>query len=328
MYLLAIAAQGMAGLAFAMGGVSGNIEFAVLPIQVAAAIAAGRRWMSVALIGATVIGAFLGQALSRPIAASLGVHMAWPVWFVVLFDGCAAALGLIIGYGMVRRWTYGRVVAMASGLAMTGIVLAAVWAWPQWLERAALAYQDAVSLKFAEQQGENGEIATRMFQWLLLEHWGDVGLGMVFCWVVLMFCFCVSMTARWVQTRLPGQGIQGGFSQMRPPEWLVWAAILAVGLWYADVRWPEWGLRPFVWNTAVALALIYWLNGTAIALFAFRIWQLPTIVVLALFLVLMAYAGRLLPLSIGLFDTWFDFRRKLEIWKAARDQARNSGGDA
>jgi hypothetical protein len=60
---------------------------------------------------------------------------------------------------------------------------------------------------------------------------------------------------------------------MRPPEWRVWAVILALVAWLVDNRWPSDTVRVAAWNGAVALGAVYWLNGLGILLCAMEAFR-------------------------------------------------------
>ncbi len=111
----------------------------------------------------------------------------------------------------------------------------------------------------------------------------------------------------------------GSFRAMRPPEWLVWCVIATALLWFADWRWPSEALRLVSWNAALGLVGIYWLNGLSVLVYGLWAWKphplTAAAIVLALLLLRLIY---LLSIA-GLFDTWGDFRKKVDEMMAVRN---------
>ena len=115
---------------------------------------------------------------------------------------------------------------------------------------------------------------------------------------------------------------------MRPPDGLAWAVIATALLWFADQQWPTDSLRIISWNAAFALAGLYWVNGLSIAGYAIAAFR-PNpfmIALLAVAAVLMNFISLLA--IVGLFDTWGDFRRKIDEVLAARELREHSGDDS
>lgn len=210
-----------------------------------------------------------------------------------------AALGVLIGWALRRRWSYARTVVLATALMTPVFVVLFVLQWENLLAYAQETFEDRAGSEFAAENVYN-----LAFGWAALL-------------MLLSACFGTSLTARWLEYR-DRYRRNGSFRDLRQPDWLAWCAIGAFVLWYADQRWPHPALRMIGWNAALALFGIYWITGLAVIAYAVRALRLAPIWVFAgLFLILLSPAVGL-PAAVGLMDTWGEFRRKLDRWAAAR----------
>ena len=171
----------------------------------------------------------------------------------------------------------------------------------------------------AEFEGRGYEAYLTTYRWVN-EHWQYVLFGLTFSGIATSVCAVVTVASRWTyrRTGLP-EGV-GSFASMRPPEWLVWAVIATVGLWFADRQWPSEALRILSWNAGIGFLAIYWLNGLGILVYGIAAWKPHPLVLMALLMV-MIWAGMvsMLPM-LGLFDTWSNFRKRI-------DRLAAGGGD-
>ena len=71
-------------------------------------------------------------------------------------------------------------------------------------------------------------------------------------------------------------------------------------------------LRLLVWNGAIALAGIYWLNGFGITVTLVAKVRVPLILVpLLILLLLIVWQAGVVLTMLGFFDTWIEFRNRL-----------------
>lgn len=186
---------------------------------------------------------------------------------------------------------------------------------PQGAEAAAPANEEADVPVLAE--------TAVVIRWMK-ENWDAINLGLTF-WPMLVFSLIiVGFTARWVRLRLGRAGVLGGFRDMRPPDWLVWVAILVavalIGNRWADSPW----IRNVCWNTAIGLTAVYFLNGLAVLMFALGVMQLhPFVGAAATLALLLSQAGQFALCGVGFFDTWAEFRPRLVRAMAARRLRRD-----
>lgn len=244
---------------------------------------------------------------------------------VALQYGVAAALGLPIGIGVARQWSYGRIVSVVVALAALVVAANILFQWEQWIEASARMI-DLAAVRF-ENAGEQAAEKEPVWDTALLEtlkkQWPAIGLGAQFAFILIGVCLAVSLTAGWLRARFRVKGPRGTFRDMRPPEWLVWLAILAAAGCFWDHRWPVWTVRVVSWNAAIGLAAVYWLNGLSIAAYAVVNLQVHLVVGITV-LVMMMYLGLSTPVLclVGLFDTWADFRRRVDALAASRSGQR------
>jgi len=283
-------------------------------LLVAAYWATGRTVLAgAAIAGAVLIGGFV------TLRAQAG-----------LFYGLFVLAGVVLGAGIRRQHTFGAVVSRVT--AWTCAVFAGFVAfhmtWSVWEQQAAASY-DAVLAQTRDAGGDAAgqEAALDLLRWMLVEHWADVSAGLMFGSFLVCAALATGATAFWVRLRHDLPGPRTGFETMRPPDWLVWPAILCAVAWFVEQRAPNGVTRAIAWNAAIGLAAIYWLNGLSLVVYAVRHLRPHAFVVIAL-VVFMIYAGGWMLSFAGLFDTWWEFRVKVDRLVAAREKLREGrGGD-
>lgn len=271
--------------------------------------------------------------LAVAVAAPLTVPALWSL------DGAQVALrcllvagtGVPLGLGLRRRWAYGWILTVTAGYlaVLFGMVLAVHHdAWQAGAGQLLAALEESA----AQRVQSAGPEATGRFQQGLVwirQNWTSLGYGLVFVEVVLGAALFQWLAAWLIRSREGQAGPRNPFRSMRVPEWLVWAVIgcAVLGFWdhFRDVPWA----RHVSWNTLIGLAAIYWLNGLAVVVYTARVWRpspLMVFLVVAFLLIAMS-AVHMMLVSLGLFDTWGDFRQKAAVLAAARRKGA-PGGDS
>lgn len=152
----------------------------------------------------------------------------------------------------------------------------------------------------------------------VLEHWNDVFLGLTFSGVLVG----VSLSIGWIYRTLRRGHFEpvGSFSQFRPHDSTVWLLIVAAGMAFLNYRSPTPWLQTVSCNLALGLFTLYSLNGLAIVLHALALWKpKPWLVILGALALFMS-SNVLFLTTFGLFDTWGDFRQRMnERVRAAND---------
>jgi hypothetical protein len=311
-HALAFVAAGVFCAAFSWAGAN---PVAPMPLALMAAVywATRRTWLGGAAIACAVaLGAFV--TLRVQAGAFYGLFM---------------LAGVALGYGLRREWPFGVLVATVTAWAfgVFAAFVAFLLTWEGWKRQAAASYEQlAAQMRETTEIGPDQQRALDVFRWLLIDHWGDVSLGLMVASLLVCAALATGLTAAWLRLRHGLPGPRTTFARMRPPEWLVWPAILCAVLWFVEQRVPNGLLQAFTWNAGIGLAAIYWLNGLSLVVYAVRRLQPNVFIVIALVL-LMMYAGVWLLGFFGLFDTWWAFRAKVDRLVAARDKLREGRGD-
>jgi hypothetical protein len=146
--------------------------------------------------------------------------------------------------------------------------------------------------KLIEEQGREG-----LFRQLMTELPSGILIGLLLSlWLNLLFASQI----------VPGFLSRTFWSKFRNPEWLVWPTLISAALYAFTEHAPYYlGLNVFK-----VLLVLYGLQGLSIMGFLlnrYKIFGLGRVLVLAVAILL----AMPLVLSLGFFDLWFDFRRKL-----------------
>ena len=246
-----------------------------------------------------------------------------------LFYGLFVLSGVALGVGIRRHAAFGTLVTIVT--ACLCVVFAAFlvfhMTWAGWERQAAASY-DALVAETREiaESTEEQQAAFDVLRWMLVDHWADVSVGLMVASFLMCAVVTTGVTTVWVRLRHGLAGPRTTFARMRPPEWLVWPAILCAILWFVEQRAPNDVLRAITWNAAIGLAAVYWLNGLGIVVYVLRQLRPHLFVVIAL-LVFVMYAGGWVFSFVGLFDTWWEFRTKVDRLVAMRDNLREDGDD-
>jgi len=234
--------------------------------------------------------------------------------------GVMASFGLLLGMLAARRVSIG----FAILLITTGVSgLLVMWSAADWDVvhsdfRVAL-HESIKTIESDTTEGAEERIAAlrEMFSWIS-ENFAYLYFGFLISGVLLVVTAMTVPVYRQAVSEEPFAWTNYQFITMRPPELLVWLAIILAALWFLDSRMPNAAIRFLAWNGAIVLATVYWINGLSILIFTGYVlkWRITAIYAL---LLLMLLFNLIFILSIfGFFDTWIDFRRKLLSYKQAK----------
>jgi hypothetical protein len=317
-----------AGL-LALGVALYPISVGMYPIP-AAVLVARNRWK--------YAGAVLAAASLTPL---IGVILRWVVLFASGSDEAtdpgAGALalytvgstfeyiafglaGVLAGAGIARMWSYGRLVHVLTAYVFVLMALNYLTAWDVLISQVdAIAENVRMAVhQQAEQAGSEVDPAQLAVISWLQDHAGSLVFGANYAAIFVASCLFVSLTRFILRTRFGEAGPIGTFTQMRPSEWLVWIAIVSALLCLAYQRWPSPGLSFVAWNSALGLSAIYGINGLSIFLYGVHAFR-PNLLIFVLIVFVLVNVGALpLLVLLGLFDTWGDYRRKIDLLVAAR----------
>lgn len=303
--------------------------FAFLPglgvIVAAAAVAiqvAQGRWPTALLyvVAAGVAGAGVAYVASLDSEAISGGRAAIEGLYGALG---AAVLGAFVGGGIAMRVRFGMLVAAA---AMAAFIIFMIPLAGQLDTVSELHTQTAATLAGPDAPPAGREQTLLELQEWIYGHWKYLFVGMAFGSALFSAAVAAYAAVFWLRRKQTLEGV-GGFRTMRPPDWLVWLVIVAAGLWFLDRSWPNEWVRMAGWNLAIALAAVYWLNGLSVLTYAVAVLRPhPVLVVVLMAAIILLQLGVAL-LFIGLFDTWGEFRPKLDRLVAARLNREDGGAE-
>lgn len=323
-------------------------------------------WLLPAAVAVWGTASGWARGFGLAVGAAAGAFIGSGSLVAAAFYGLAAALGLVLTLGFRQRWTYGRCVALVAIPAYVFVAAGVLATWEEsrtfageflnaqldLLRRQAGVLPENTSASSTVEESneteapgdkpETGGAASqavrdasvpglaetaRLLRWMQ-QHWDAINLGMTFWPVLLSALFVVSFSARWMQARGGAGAPVGSFRDLRPPDWLVWVAILATLAIFADRRWPNGLLRNVSWNAAIGLAAVYWVNGMAVLVSVLSAVRLHAFLAAAIFLGLVVYPGaHAVFCGVGFFDTWAEFRPRLRRAMAARRDGEREDGE-
>lgn len=303
---LTVAAAGLAYIGLGM------LAAWMFPVFVAWYWVRGRRHWSLTLVAAACV------------AGSVGGQSA----VVALAFGAYACVGLCMGVTLARGWSYGRIIAITAGSAYTLFIGEVALMWDGFKESAHL-FRDTM----LQQAGyaSSGSVSANQQEFMdavtqLADVWPFVMVGSGLWWLMIGACATVSLLRLMLHRVGYLNALNGSFITMRPPDGLVWAVIVAAGLWFWDQYYPNDAVRVVAWNSAIALAAIYMFNGLSVLGYGVHTLRLPLFLTIGavLLIVMVPY----FVMFIGLFDTWSEFRLKFDRLAEAREVRKQQDDDS
>lgn len=245
-----------------------------------------------------------GVALWAAISALILMQSA----LLALALAAGAGMGIVLALAIQRNWSYGRQLTLLAGTGITAMSLVMVTLWAT-LRKDMTIFFNARIAEFQAMENVNT-------QWIELMRWWDlnyenVALGSAFGSVLTLSAITVCLLERW--RRDPENRAKRkptGFQKMRVPDWVVWIAIAAALMWFADGRWPNSVMRAISWNTALGLLGLYWLNGVSITLYAMSVFKASAFGMFMVFSGMFVFGLWPMLGIFGFFDTWYDFRKR------------------
>lgn len=220
-----------------------------------------------------------------------------------------ASGGILVAALMRRGWSFGARLALVTGLLFVTSALFTLANWDTWRHGLTVF----INARIAEMNASevSNDQAVEFAKWWDVNS-QNLAFGSLFGTILYLSAFTLSVLDRGQQppdARLKRRPT--GFQRMRVPDWVVWAAIAAAALWFADQRWPNDVLRAVAWNLAIGLSFLYWLNGFSILLYALSIFKASALAVLLVFAGFVLFSSLLPALTVmGFFDTWYEFRMR------------------
>ncbi len=310
-------------LAKMLAGVGLSLALFASPAAIAVAIVGSKRWIAV-LVMLVLAGFFaVGQYQAEHAPEAVHEHIGELRLYVALTFALFSAPGIVMAAGLARGWTYTRVVTVVSVLAFGLMTLGVILNWQDWNAQFDSFFEtqrQAIKSQTDQRGQEYVDDALAAMAWLR-DNKQAFNFSITFLIGLVLSCFYASVTSGIVRALLRKPGFTGTFKDFRPSEWLVWGAIAAALACIAEYHWPNEILRDVAWNSALVLAAVYWFGGLAIVVYGVHVLRPSPLTLLGFVLVVMVLSGMgMLPVLalVGLFDTWGDYRRKLDVIGAAR----------
>lgn len=300
----------------------GGLPFLAVPVAIYAIT--GKPRLCAGLIASAIAGTACAE-----LAASVVLDAA-PTWsspWNAVLNACMAASGMILAYGVTRCWGYAKLAAAVAAPVFVTQAINMAFRWQilqAWFGASVESIRAQLQAPLGQPPSEVAQAFLEQCQWMN-EHWSSLVLGSLFGTALVGACVAVSFTSLWLRRVLQRPGPVGGFRTFAVPDWLAWGVILALVLGYIDYRWPGTALRMVAWNLGLALAVTYWLNGLSViayGLYATTVMNARFLGLLTAGATVMFFPQSLAPL--GLFDTWFSFRKKLDRLIEAKRQLDES----
>lgn len=321
-----------------LGASSYPLSLGIFPVLVAVCVARKQTSQTVGVLAVAVLAPVLSLLLKLALVrgASGTAAVGFSTGQLLAYAGASglehlvfACTGLVAGAGIARFWPYGRIVYAATLFLFGLMALFVALTWTAWAGQIDLMFETlTIGLHDQAKRSGVGSIqgVINKLTWIR-DHKAALVFGCSFAATIMASCAFVSVSAYVLRRRYGYAGPSGSFVDMRPSEWLVWGAIVAALLCFAYQRWPHPAISFVAWNGALALGAVYGLNGLAILIYGIQAFR-PGLLLFVLFLFVLVNVGAVpMLILVGLFDTWGDYRRKIDAILAARQGRDRPGGD-
>lgn len=286
------------------------LAFIIAPIPVATHALRGQRFEARMFV--------LVAVLSGVFASVFGFHVQ------IVHNIIYSNMGWLVAWAVQRHVRYTRAL-MPLLLTVVGVQLTMSFAtWESnALARGQLLQLLQERLDSPEASGFSERYEQQLnMQILLLENWSDVVVGAAVGGSLLGLCVMLTLVWR-IAERTSHWRPAGRFTDLRPQDAVVWLAIAAAGLLFWNYQAPQPMAQTVGWNLAIGLFALYMLNGLGVLTYGFEVLKPHPVLMLLVFFVLVFFGGVILMAMLGLFDTWGEFRKRID----ARAQALRDGPD-
>jgi uncharacterized protein YybS (DUF2232 family) len=251
----------------------------------------------------------LGAALLATMLAAGTIGSVFSLGHGLWFLAVLAAPGLLIGESMARGRGLRRGCAWAFALLAVEIGTALLVAGPEIADRSLKPLEYYHSPEFAADMRASG---------LPPEQVEDLSRQFLSLQQVLQVVYPAAFIIMAALMVLANATLLGGYLARRDPGWLDggefedirWGLGLSVVFVAAGLAVLAPLLRPAAYNVLLVLAFFYALQGFAVVAYYARRLAAPLLLRIAVMVLVLVnpWAPQILGL-IGLFDTWFDFRK-------------------
>ena len=251
----------------------------------------------------------LGAALLATMLAAGTIGSIFSLGLAVVYLAVFAAPGLLIGEAMARGRGLRKGCAWAFALLVVQIGMTLLFAGPEIVDQWIKPLDYYHSPEFAADMRSSGlpqeQVEELSQQFLSLQQMLQVVYPAVFIIAAaLMVLVNATLLAGYLARRDPGWLDGGEFEDIR------WGLGLSVAFVAAGLAVLAPVLRPAAYNVLLVLGFFYALQGFAVVGYYARRLAAPLLLRIAVMVLVLVnpWAPQILGL-IGLFDTWFDFRK-------------------
>ncbi|HOQ32824.1 MAG TPA: DUF2232 domain-containing protein [Candidatus Hydrogenedens sp.] len=301
---------------------TGEGVFILLPLVTVVAIGlttARNSWFRTALLCLSLIPGFALGAFMESLPLTTENLLMWTATFL-------AGILLPVSVGSaLRKYSWSRCLLLVTAFLFISGTALTMYFWNDLRKDITISINARIAeinnLSKEQEISNSEEINKNFIEGLkyLDYHWEDFHIGLLFGQSLITALIIMGWMIARLKIMPTEDGIHywenpqlGSFSHVRPPDYLVWLAILTAIILIYDQHYNvgEW-LRIVSRNTAVILSFIYWLNGLSILTFCAILFHWN--IILTLVIVLFVFGVWTFPILalFGFFDTWWEFRLSL-----------------
>ncbi len=301
---------------------TGEGVFILLPLITVVVIGltiARNSWLRAGILCLALIPGFVIGAIMEALPFTQENLLMWTATLVA-----SVVLPISVGSAL-RRYSWARCLILITGILFISGTALTMYFWDNLRKDITISINARIAeiqelskeQKVSNSEDLNGNFIEGLRY--LDYHWEDFHIGVLFGQSLITALIITG----WMITRLKiiptEDGIHywensqlGTFSRVRPPDHLVWLAILTAVVLIYDQQYNAGELlRIISRNTAVILSFIYWLNGLSILTFCAFLFQWNIILVMVVVLFFFGIWTFPILALFGFFDTWGEFRNYL-----------------
>ncbi len=297
--------------------------FILLPLITVAVIGlsvARKSYLRTGILCVSLIPGFILGVMMESLPLTSYNLLMWTAIFLagILFP---ISIGLAL-----RKYSWSRCLLLMTGILFIVGTFLTMYFWDDLRKDITISINARIGelkemAKEQQTDNESEEVNARFIEGLkyLDYYWEDLHIGLLFGQSLIISIILIAWMIARLRVMPTEDGIHywenpqlGSFSQIRPPDYLVWLAILTALVWLYDQHYYAGELlRILTHNTAIILSFIYWLNGLSILTFCVTLFQWNIIVTLLVILFVFGIWTFPVLAVFGFFDTWWEFRNSL-----------------
>ncbi len=281
------------------------------------------------LLLAMVIGAVVG-VFANSLTLSINSGIVLVVSLLASFI-TGVAMGMIL-----RNYSWGGCLFITTSVMFIASLLLTSIYWDELRRDISITINARIAeIREMVNSSQNEEVAETSSVIDLLRYldyyWEDFHLGLIFAQSLLVSLVLVGLLVTRLRIIPTEDGKNfwsnpnlGSFSRVRPPEHLVWLAILCALILIYDSHYGiSEVIRLLARNCALGLSFVYWANGLSIMFHITELFNWNAMIMLLVVLFIFGFWSFPVLAIFGFFDTWWDFRNKLEEFYKRIKETKN-----